>query len=412
MSYPTCWYAYINGQVQGPFTPEQLAAMARSRDITAETPLCSDGATYVPAGQAMPQLFAPAFGPAAPPAPPPMAPPMGPQMAPSMAPPMGPSMPPPMGPPMMPFPAPRRGGKAALFVWLAVAAVAVGVALFFILSSGGGGGGALLSGLAAELPASERFEFKDLDAMESLGENVGRNMDDATGLPSSLNDDLEQVFPKGKRGSVAVARTGGDRVQVYCPRALDEAAFTKLLESSRFEKKSEGGVELWVRQGGGDDCVAMKKGRVYSGDEELVVAVVSGKLAGEKTLARAEGCRELLAQLSSSPASVEMRKESRSGSVGRDGVPEPSWYAQEMSVTSSRVRMRMLALFASAEDAEKADAKLKEERPKIEESMKRGRGLPVRDVEFESLDWSRSGTLLVMTGTFRRTGEGGSPPGK
>ncbi|MBM4032704.1 MAG: DUF4339 domain-containing protein [Planctomycetes bacterium] len=98
--YPAQWYAYVNGQVVGPFTAEQLAAMARGGAIAPDTPLCGDGRTYLPASQALPQLFAPPGSP--------------------------------MGPPMMAMPAARRGGKGVLLAALGAAVVAAGVAAFFL----------------------------------------------------------------------------------------------------------------------------------------------------------------------------------------------------------------------------------------------------------------------------------------
>jgi hypothetical protein len=83
-----------------------------------------------------------------------------------------------------------------------------------------------------------------------------------------------------------------------------------------------------------------------------------------------------------------------------------------MTVTGSRVKARNLGLFERAADAERTIEKLNQERPKLEDGMRRGRDLPVRDAEFESLGWERRGTLVIITGTFKRPSGKGPGPGR
>jgi hypothetical protein len=313
---------------------------------------------------------------------------------------------------MVPQQARKGGGKGVLFALLGAGAAAAAVVLFFLLSAGRGGGGGSAAGLAAELPAGDRFEFVDLDAIDELGEEAVREFNSPpVALPRVLHDKLADLVPKGRRGVGALVRADAARVRVYCPQSLDEAALAKLLESSGFQKKSEGGAELWVQGTARGECVAASKGRIYSGDERLVKDVVQGKVAAERTMARCEGGRELLASASSSAAAVSLRKDSRGASSG-SGKPRPTWMAQEIGASGSRVQARLLALYATAEDAEKGTKEFEGERPEMEARMKQGRNLPVKNAEFVSLDYARRGTLLVVTATLRRTAGGASPPGK
>jgi hypothetical protein len=311
---------------------------------------------------------------------------------------------------MMPSAAGKRRGKGALFVWLGVAGVAVGVVLIVLLSSGGGGGGALLASLAAELPACERFEFMDFDVIGDLGTDKVQGLGAAAGLPGISSEELDGLFPKGKRGAVAIARTDTERVRIHCPRALEEAALAKLLESHGYEKKSADGVELWVTDGG-EQGVALKKGRIYSGLTGVVKDIVLGKLAPEKTMAGSEGCRELLRHLPASPAVVEMRQHSR-GASGRSDRPMPSWSSEDIGVVGGRVEARKLGLFGDAEEVKMALKELEQGKSEIEADAKQGRDVPFRNLEFESLHSATRGNLVIITCTFRRTGAGAPAPAK
>jgi len=419
MSYPSYWYAYINGQVQGPFTADQVAAMVRAGTVRPDTPLCGDGRTYVPAGQAMPQLFAapapvpPPPRPAPPMAPPRPTPPMAPlpsyqappqrpsyqqpPMAGPQAPPMAPYGAPPMGPPMMmPRPAGGRGGKVVLFVALAAVAVAGGVAAFLFLA---GGGGASPASLAAELPAGDEFEFVDVDAMRELGDEVPPRYYKCV----SLN-------PFGKQGVVATVETDGGRVVAQCP--ADQSELMKLLRQKAHESSQDlaGGARLWFSGGATGESLGMREGRIYSGPEATVRDMLLGRFPADKTVAGSQGFRELLARVSSSPVSVEIRKGRGTDLAGA----KPSWVAEEVSVTSSRLRKRCLALFDRVEDARQAVEALRKEKQDTEASMKSRTTNPFafRNVQFEALDCEQRGAMVIVTFTFRRTGGGERTPGK
>lgn len=378
MSYAGQWYAYLNGQVQGPYPPEAIAAMARSGVVTPETPLCGDGRTYAPARQAFPQFFG------APPVP------AGPR-APAL-------------PPMAGAPSAARSKALPVALGLAAGALVMLVVLVLLLSGGGPPG----AGLLAELPAGTVATLVDLDAAGGADGLRDRELSDAAGLPEGLGEKLLAMLPKGRRGVVAAVfgeRDVEPQLSIHQPRALRESAFIRLLEENGYERDRESLLRVWLPRKSRGPCVALHRGRIYSGSAELVKNVIGGALASERTFAHQRGCRELIRELASSAAVLLVHSGPESFWGAPPGTVRPDATAAEETVSGSRSTLRFLWQCERSEDAARMLEELQRAQQELESRLGGARFAEVRSGwKFERLVLARTGNVVTLTATYRRSG--------